>query len=52
MLTVQGKTQCVQDWAHELGIKGATILFRLKSGKTTEEALTRIDLRSLRVKHM
>lgn len=51
MLTFNGKTQCVRDWAHELGINSATILFRLKSGKTTEEALAKIDLRSLRFKH-
>lgn len=51
MLTFRGKTQCVKDWALELGINNATILFRLKSGKTTEEALTKIDYRSLRFKH-
>ncbi len=51
MLTFNGKTQCVQDWAQELGIGRSTILLRLKSGKTTEEALTKIDLRSLRFKH-
>ena len=50
MLTFNGKTQCVRDWAHELGINGTTILFRLKSGKTTEEALTKTDLRSIRFK--
>ena len=51
MLTFRGKTQCVKDWALELGINNATILLRLKSGKTTEEALTKIDLRSLRFKN-
>jgi hypothetical protein len=51
MITFNGKTQCVQDWAHELGIKSATISFRLRSGKTTEEALSKTDFRSLRFKH-
>ena len=45
MLTFRGKTQCVKDWALELGINNATILFRLKSGKTTEEALSTTDYR-------
>ena len=51
MLTFNGDTKCVQDWAQELGINSTTILFRLKTGKTTEEALTKIDLRSLRFKN-
>ena len=52
MLTFHGKTQCVQDWAHELGINSTTILFRLRSGKTTEAALSVIDYRSIRFKHI
>ena len=45
MLTFNGETKCVQDWAQELGVNSATILFRLKSGKTTEEALSTTDYR-------
>ena len=45
MLTLNGKTQCVQDWAHELGLNSTTILFRLRSGMSVERALTTTDLR-------
>lgn len=49
-LTFNGKTQCVADWAKETGLNGSTILYRLKQGKTVEEALYQGDRRSLRWK--
>ena len=40
-LTYQGKTQCIADWADELGMSPSTILSRvLGMGWTTERALT------------
>ena len=48
MIAYGGKTQCVADWADEIGIKGSTILFRLKQGKTLDEVFDKRDGRSLR----
>jgi len=39
-LSAFGKTQCMKDWAREVGIGRTTIAKRLSSGWTTEEALT------------
>lgn len=50
LLTYDGRTQCVQDWAAETGLLPSTILFRLRAGKSIEEALQVIDLRSIRFK--
>jgi hypothetical protein len=50
MLTYLGETLCVTDWADRLGINRATILYRIKAGKTTEEALSKEDGRELRWK--
>ncbi len=41
LLTYQGKTQCITDWAKELGISPATISFRIRKGKSVAEILTR-----------
>lgn len=41
LLTFNGKTQCMADWADELGIKQSTLRQRLVAyGWTVEEALT------------
>lgn len=48
LITYKGKTQCVADWSDETGINRATILFRLKAGKTLEEVFDKRDRRSLR----
>lgn len=40
LITYQGKTQCCQAWADELGIGRSTIQYRLKKGWTVEAALT------------
>jgi len=48
MLTYKGETLCLSDMADKYGINRATLLFRLKQGKTIEEALSPIDGRSLR----
>lgn len=50
LITYHGKTQCIADWAAETGIKSATILFRIKSGKTLEEVFDNRDGRTLRWK--
>lgn len=39
-VTYNGKTQCARDWATELGIHYATLIYRLRHGWTTEEAFT------------
>ncbi len=39
LLTFDGRTQCVAEWAEELGISRYTIYGRLKSGWTVERAL-------------
>lgn len=38
-ITVNGTTKCVTAWCEELGLKVSTVLMRLKSGKTPEQAL-------------
>lgn len=38
-LTVNGRTQCAKDWAHEAGIKYTTLLGRLQRGWAHEEAV-------------
>ena len=40
-LTFNGKTQCLTDWAAEIGCSAETLRGRLKSGMSVEEALTR-----------
>ena len=39
-LTCNGRTQILADWARELGVKPAAILYRLNRGRTVEDALT------------
>jgi hypothetical protein len=39
MLTHNGRTQCVADWANELGISATTIYSRVASGRSIEESL-------------
>ena len=50
LLTYNGRTLCVQDWAAETGLNPSTILFRLREGRSIEEALSTIDYRSIRFK--
>lgn len=41
MVTMRGKTQTLQQWCDELGIKASTVCMRYKrDGMTVEEALT------------
>ncbi len=40
LVTFQGKTQCVTDWAEELGINRITLYSRLRKGWSVEKALT------------
>jgi hypothetical protein len=39
-LTYQGRTQCLTDWAKEVGLKKLTLHMRLYYGWTIEKALT------------
>lgn len=48
MITYNGKTQCIADWADETGIKAVTILYRLGRGKQLPEVFENIDRRSIR----
>lgn len=41
MLTFDGKTQCLTDWAHELGVTFDLIYGRIRNGWSVEDALTR-----------
>ena len=40
MIEYNGRTQCISDWARELGIKRLTLRGRLKSGWSVEKAFT------------
>jgi hypothetical protein len=40
LLTLRGRTQCLEDWAAELGISTATLGGRLKRGWSIEQAIT------------
>jgi len=40
-VTYNGKTRCLSDWAHETGIKRATIKSRLDSGWPVDKSLTK-----------
>lgn len=42
-ITHNGRTQCVSNWAKELGINKGTIYSRLQSGWSTEQTLTPIQ---------
>lgn len=48
LVSYNGETKCLADWAEETGIKAATLLFRIKSGKTLDEVFDKRDRRSLR----
>jgi hypothetical protein len=41
MLTHDGRTLCLREWANELGMSYRTLDYRIKSGMTVNEALTR-----------
>lgn len=43
LITYKGRTQCLADWADEIGIKRATLAFRLKQGKPLDEAFSKTD---------
>lgn len=50
MITYQGETKCLVDWADHFGINKATVLFRIKQGKTLEEVFSTLDGRTTRWK--
>jgi hypothetical protein len=43
MITWQGKTQAIIDWARELDIDPGTISKRFQRGMTVEQAFSRTD---------
>ncbi len=46
MLTFNGETKCLTDWAADSGVNRATLLLRLRSGIPLEEALDNTDRRT------
>ena len=50
LITYNGKTKCLADWADEFGINRATVLYRIKAGKPIEEVFNQNDGRTLRWK--
>ena len=50
LITYNGETKCLSDWADELGINRATVYMRLKRGKTIEQAFNKHDGRAERWK--
>ena len=48
LITYQGRTQCLSDWADEMGIKRATLLFRIKDGWGMDRLFDKRDGRTLR----
>lgn len=50
MITYQGETLCLSDMANKHGVNRTTVAYRLKAGKTVEEALSKIDGRTTRWK--
>lgn len=45
MITYKGETMCLSDMADKYGVHRATVLFRIKSGKTLDEAFSPNDKR-------
>lgn len=41
LITFNGKTQCLEDWAAEIGIRSDVLIKRLKLGWSIEETLTK-----------
>lgn len=50
-ITYNGKTQCVQDWAKEIGLTPTGVFYRLNSGKPIEEVLSPIKKRTPKTTH-
>ena len=48
VITFQGETKCLSDWADYFGINRATVLYRIKAGKTLEEVFRCEDGRKTR----
>lgn len=44
-LEYDGRTQCLTDWAIEFGLNTTTLINRLKSGRSLEDALTKPTIR-------
>lgn len=50
LITYEGKTKCLSDWANYFGINRGTILFRLNQGKPLDEVFSKTDGRTKRWK--
>lgn len=48
MITYNGETKCLSDWADQFGIKRGTVLFRIQQGKPLPEVFNPIDGRTTR----
>jgi len=51
MLTYNGRTQCLTDWANELGMRASGIYYRLKAGWPIDKALTQKSRRNKKRKY-
>lgn len=50
MITYLGETKCLSDWADCFGINRATVLARIKSGKSLDAVFSKVDGRTIRWK--
>ena len=48
LITYQGRTQCLADWADEMGVNRATLLLRIKRGWSMDRLFDTRDGRTLR----
>lgn len=48
LITYQGRTQCLADWADETGVNRTTLLLRIKRGWSMDRLFDKRDGRSLR----
>jgi len=47
LITYNGETKCIADWANETGIKASTLSIRLKRWNDLDKVFSRKDLRTL-----
>ena len=45
LITIGGRTLCIQDWVNETGIPSPTLRYRLRQGMKPEDAIKKVSLR-------